>query len=325
MKYSVQYLMRYLMRYLVHPILILMGIFEKIHFRIFRGAEGKLSGKIFYWFGFRRSVMEKNLSRAFPSLSREELESLVNQNYQHFSQLLFEFIRSFSVMGFRNFLEREVRCEGEQHLREALSEGRGAFVMTAHLGNWEVLPAHGTHVLGVPVTMVTKTLKPSWLHDIVESTRLRLGTRMAFEPKTMKIVMKALKNKEVVGFAIDQFAGAPVGARVPFFGTPVGSHTALATLALRTGSPVVPGLAIRNPDGGFTVRFEPKIQTIRVTEASPGYASARAEEVIRNTAAYTAWVEERVRKNPEQWLWIHRRWKGDLSPLPSKVLGEMLK
>lgn len=313
------------MRYLVHPILIFMAFVESVNFRIFRSAEGRLLGRVLYGFGFRRVVVEENLRRAFPEKSDSEIEALIRKNYQHYGRLFFEFIRSFSVVLFKRFLQNQVIIEGEQNLRAALAEGKGVFVMTAHLGNWEVLPAHGSHILKVPVTMVTKRLKPNWFHEIVERTRFLIGTRMAFEPQTMKVVMKALKRGEVVGFAIDQFAGAPVGARVPFFNLPVGSHTALATLALRTGAPVVPGLAIRNADGSYRVRFEPRIPTVRVDAVSEGYASAQEEEVIRNTAAYTAWVEERVREYPEQWLWIHRRWKGDLSPLPSKVLGEMLK
>lgn len=272
---------------------------------------------------FRRKILLQNLEYAFPRESTEAHERLIKANYQHYGLLFLEFLRSFAF--FPSFLRTRCRVEGEDNLRTALAEGKGIFVMTAHLGNWELLPAVGASVLKVPVTMVTKKLKPAWLHQIIESTRLALGVRMAFEPQTMRVIMRALREGGVVGFAIDQFAGAPVGARVPFFGHPVGSHTALATLAARTGAPVVPGLSIRQPDGSFVVRFEKPLPFESAAPEELGNLSRGEAEVIKNTAAYTSWVEERVREYPEQWLWIHRRWKGDLSPLPSKVLGELLK
>lgn len=308
-----------------HAYFRLLGMLAALDRFAFLGLGARLLGRLFSVAGFRSRVIRENIKRAFPDYSEHEIENLIARNYRHYGQLFYEFLHSFAVSSFRRFLEREVDVEGEEYLRAALAKGKGIFVMTAHIGNWELLPAHGSHVLDVPITMVTKKLKPEWLHEVVEDTRKEIGTGMAFEPQTMKLVMKALRRKEVVGFAIDQFAGAPVGARVPFFGTPVGSHTALATLALRTDAPVVPGLAVRKPNGRYLVRFEPALETVRITEKSPGYASAQEEEVIRNTAAYTKWVEERVREFPDQWLWIHRRWKGDLSPLSSKVLGEMLK
>ena len=189
--------------------------------------------------------------------------------------------------------------------------------MTAHLGNWEALTALGARELGVPVNMVTKQLKPAWLHRLVETERSLLRIKMAFEPRTMPTIMRALKKGELVGFVMDQFAGAPVGARVPFFGKPVGSHVALATLALRMNVPVVPAIAIRKPDGRYKVRFEPQIPLVD--------SGDKGMDIIQNTANYVAHTERWIRDYPEQWLWIHRRWKGDLSPLAPNSVGEMLK
>lgn len=116
---------------------------------------------------------------------------------------------------------------------------------------------------------------------------------------------------------MDQFAGAPVGARVPLFGIPVGSHTALAALAIRTGAPVIPTIAYRKANGSYVMRFEEPIPLLQSED--PELA------IIKNTANYVAHTERWIREFPEQWLWIHRRWKGDLSPLPPNSAGEMLK
>ncbi|MGZ3713672.1 MAG: lysophospholipid acyltransferase family protein, partial [Bdellovibrionota bacterium] len=97
----------------------------------------------------------------------------------------------------------------------------------------------------------------------------------------------------------------------------VGSHTALATLALRTGAPVVPAIAVRKPDGRYLIRFDPVLPTLTDPDAELA--------VLLNTAAYVRHTEAWIREFPAQWLWIHKRWKGDLSPLPPGVIGELLR
>lgn len=133
----------------------------------------------------------------------------------------------------------------------------------------------------------------------------------------MAPIKRALKNNQIVGFVMDQYAGAPVGARVPFFGVPVGSHTALAALALRTDVPVLPAIAIRKPDGRYLLRFDPILETIQHEDPK--------EAVLLNTAQYVKHTEGWIKEFPLQWMWVHRRWKGDLSPLPPHAVGEMLK
>jgi KDO2-lipid IV(A) lauroyltransferase len=275
---------------------------------------GLVFGHMLRLLGFRRKVLWENFRRAYPEASADFLKDLERKNYRHYGCLLIEFLRSFS--GFGRFLDRHCEIEGEENLRSALRGGKGVLVMTAHYGNWEVLPSHGSHVLKVPVTMVTKRLKPAWFHDLAESTRARLGTRMAYEPRTLQTVLHALRRGEIVGFAIDQFAGSPVGARVPFFGIPVGTNTVLAVLAQRTEAPVVPGFALRLPGGRFRVVFFPALEPV---------AGKDAASIIAATASYNRVVENWVRLHPEQWMWVHRRWKGDLSPLAPGSVGEMMK
>lgn len=276
---------------------------------------GNSLGWLLHLFGFRKKVVADNLALAFPEKNGSELEALRRSTYRELGNLFLEIFRSF--FKFDELLKRHADFEGEEHLQKALAEGKGVFVMSAHLGNWELLTCSGPWRFLTSVTMVTKQLKPHWLHRIIEVTRHLLGVRMAYEPKTMHDIIRALKRKEIVGFVMDQFAGAPVGARVPFFGKAVGSHTALAVLAVRYGAPVVPAIAVRKPDGRYLLRFDPALPTL--THADPD------EAVLLNTAAYVRHTEGWIREFPSQWLWIHRRWKGDLSPLPEGKVGEMLR
>lgn len=264
---------------------------------------------------FRSSVAEENLQRAFPYFSAAQRELFLREFYRELGITFLEMLRSF--YRFSPFVEKICDVEGKENLEAVLKEGKGAFVMTAHLGNWEVLCVTGPLCFNTSVTMVTKTLKPAWFHRIVLLTRELTGVKMACEPKTMPAILRAFKKNEIVGFVMDQYTGAPVGARVPFFGHPVGSHTALATLALRTGVPVVPALAVRKPDGRYLVRFEPAFHTLSDEDNELA--------ILKNTAQYVKHTENWIKEFPYQWMWIHRRWKGDLSPLPTGVLGEMLK
>jgi len=263
----------------------------------------------------REKVVAENVARAFPEWSGEAREAFVKKSYGELGTLFLEILGTFYK--FDRFVERYSDLENEHFLEEALAKGKGVFVMTAHLGNWEVLTAVGPNLLSTPVTMVTKALKPAWFHRAVEVSRALIGIKMACEPRTMQGILRALKKKEIVGFVMDQYTGAPVGARVPFFGVPVGSHTALATLALRTGAPVVPAIAVRKPDGRYLIRFEEALATADVGD--------QEQSILVNTAAYVARTEAWVREFPAQWMWIHRRWKGDLSPLPQGAIGEILK
>lgn len=311
------------MKIIAHGLLLFLGFsLSLLPMRLFLW-KGKLWGQILFACGFRRKVVRENIRLAFPDWDEDKIEALERANYEHYGLLLLEFLRSFWRFG--DFLDRHSSVEGEANLHQAFSHGKGVFVMTAHLGNWEALPSHGAWVLKVPTNMVTKRLKPDWFHELVESTRGELGTHMFYEPRTMQNVVRALRKNEIVGFAMDQFAGSPVGARVPFFGIPVGTNTVLAVLAHRYGAPVIPGFALRKPGGGFHVVFEPPILPTECTEEDTNYANLREKEIIVDTAKYTAVLESWVRRYPEQWLWIHRRWKGDLSPLPPNLVGEMMK
>lgn len=303
--------MFYLAFFLLKLLAWLLSLPPRRLFLLLGAGLGSLLGSL----GFRRKIAESNIKLAFPELADNERALLLRRFYRHLGALFLEILASF--FRFDRFVQRLSDVEGEAHLRAALAEGKGVFVMTAHLGNWEVLTASGPTLFGTGVTMVTKELKPAWLHRAVDVTRALLGVKMACEPKTMQGILRALKKKEIVGFVMDQYAGAPVGARVPFFGVPVGSHTALATLALRTGAPVVPAISYRKPNGRFTIRFDAPLATLEDADQD--------RAVLLNTANYVKHTEAWVREFPEQWLWIHRRWKGDLSPLAPNSPGEMLR
>jgi KDO2-lipid IV(A) lauroyltransferase len=183
--------------------------------------------------------------------------------------------------------------------------------LASHVGNWELMAATGTLIGGVDVMLVTKHLKPEWLHVAIESGRRSCGVDATYEPRTMRDILARLKAGLTVGFVLDQYTGPPVGARVPVFGQPVGTSMALATFVKRSGAAVLPVVNYRVFERG-RIHWRVEIRAPLEWEASPDGPEA---DLAHNTARYAAQVERDILAHPEQWLWIHRRFKGDLAPL----------
>lgn len=247
----------------------------------------------------RREVAHENIRRCLREIGEPGWQSLLEENYRHYGVLAFELLHLFSPIPghYRRYACRVAVLEGFDNWQRANDKGRGVLFVSSHLGNWELMVAAGA-MSGMPLTMVTKHLKPEWLHRKVERSRLTVGVRGAYEPRTLPVVMRALRSKESVGFVMDQYAGPPIGIPVPFFGVKVGTLAAVGTLASRTGAAIVPVKTYRDTRGIVHVCVEPELDL--------GEAIKNEE---RTTEALSGRVEGWVREYPAQWLWIHRRFK----------------
>jgi Kdo2-lipid IVA lauroyltransferase/acyltransferase len=268
-----------------------------------RLAMGARLGDFLASVGFRRRVVRENLEIAahagVPLRPESEREA-----FRHLGRLAVEMILLFGA--FDRFARRQATMLGKEHWNRARELGRGVIFLSSHVGNWEIMAATGAHE-GIDLLLVTKHLKPEWLHRAIEASRARAGVRATYEPRTFRDVLGHLKRGGTVGFVLDQYAGPPVGIRVPFFGVPVGTQTAVAILARRTGAVVLPVTNRRLPSGRFEVEIAAPVPWLE--HADPD------EEIALNTARYSAVMEAQVRARPEQWLWTHRRFKGELGPL----------
>lgn len=263
--------------------------------------------------GLRRDVVRENLQRAFPGDgNRKERNRLEREAYRHLAALVFEIsmLPSFGSLhgALKRFVGREAKLLGLENWIRAKEAGNGVLFLSSHVGNWEIMAAAGAIHGGMDLMIVTKRLKPDWLHRAIEKGRAACGVSATYEPRTLKDVLRQLHAGGTVGFVLDQYAGPPVGVRVPVFETPVGTTSAVAMLAKRTGAVVLPVVNYRASDGSFRV----EIREALTWQSSEGDDS---EDLGRSTARYAAEMERDIRSHPEQWLWIHRRFKGDLSPL----------
>jgi KDO2-lipid IV(A) lauroyltransferase len=280
---------------------VLYWISFLVRFRVLRIILGAVFTGFFRMIGYRNDVMQRNLKMAQVG----NAQHVQYKFYEHFGQLCVEMFLIFGSM--RKFVHNHVDFIGKQYIENALKEKKGIIFVVSHLGNWEIMTAAGSLIGGTEILMVTKKIKPQWFHKMLEKYRLSYGVKATYEPNTMKDILRHLKRHQAVGVVIDQYLGPPVGVRVPFFGIPVGTSGLAALLAYKTSATVLFAYNYRKPNGDYVVVVEPQPELVKV---HPPLRMIR-----ENTLHYVQALQEKITLVPEQWLWSHRRFKGDLSPI----------
>lgn len=274
-------------------------------------SDAPLLGRLLYrLLPLRRRVILENLRRVFgDSAPPEEIERLAQAHYAHFGRLVWEFFRFPWMSAARR--RAMVRVENLDALIAALGQGKGALILTGHFGNFEVATAAGLD--SYPQArgrfwFVRRPVKPEWLDALVTRRFRRAGFGILPKRGGLDAILDKLAAGDLVVFPFDQHASRKDGVLVEFFGHPAGTFRSLAVIALATGAPVVPASSWREPDGSHVLRFE---------EALAPIEHADTNEAIRlNTRAYNAALERLIVRHPEQWWWVHRRWK----PWPARAV-----
>jgi len=259
------------------------------------GAVGALVGKL-----DRRHtrVARENLARSLgDALSEPERERVLAACWRHFGRITFDAL-AFPRLD-RDDLGSILKVEGIEHAQEALARGHGLLVFSAHFGHWEA-GAYAMGLLRIPFAVIARPLDNPTLDRRLIALRRGSGNEVIPKRRAVRETIKALARGSGVAILIDQDAGDG-GVFVPYFGQLASTTPTLALLALRTEAPVVPIFAEVEGDGTIRVHIEPAV-SIEPTGDRPA-------DVVRLTAACTAIVERWARRRPEQWLWMHRRFK----------------
>lgn len=240
-----------------------------------------------------RRVARRNLSMALPELGEARHEQIIDGVFRSIARLLVAFARFPSIR--RENLDGWVRVEGAEHVQAAFAAGRGVLFATAHLGNWE-LSAFAQALLTAPMNVVARPLDNPWIDRIVERRRALSGNRILLKHDSARAILKALAANEAVGVLIDQNAAMETGVFVDFFGVPASANPGFAKLAAHSGAAVIPGFALwSEAERRYVLRFHPPVRI--------------SGDAARDTQQLQAQLEGVIREHPEQWLWIHRRWK----------------
>lgn len=265
--------------------------------------------------GHLRRTATRNLNLAFPHWSPEQTRVVVRGVFQNFGRLLAEFAGLPKLN--RGNISQVVVYDGFDHFAESLRRGNGTLFLTAHYGAWELCPfAHALY--GHPLKFVVRPIDNPYLDRLVNAYRAASGNQVIRKKHSLREMLRTLKRNEGVGILIDQNTTRDAGVFVDFFGLPACTTTVLAALALRTGATVIPGVLIWDSARQIhRLRFEPPVEIVQTGDT-------RAD-IVENTARFNKILEGLVRQHPDQWLWVHRRWKtrppGDASPYQAEAGG----
>ncbi len=254
--------------------------------------------------GIRRRVTLDNLARAFPERSAAERRAIARAAYANMARVVVDSLRTLGTTPAQLLAEVEVEDFGP--VERALAAGRGLLVATAHLGSWEMFGA--AMAQRVPLHAVVRPLRGGVNARLVEA-RERAGLRLIPARGALAAMVAAVRKNEVVAMLVDQAIGGKHALFVPFFGRPAAMTPALSMAALRTGAPTLVVVALREK-GRLRFRVEGPFELPRTGD--------RARDLWTHAARVTAALERIIREAPEQWLWLHRRWK--LAPPPGEAL-----
>ena len=264
-----------------------------------RGLAGGLAFAVYWCFGRLRRVGMRNLELALPELSPQARKKILKRVYIHLGWQLVEFCRMtrYTAENTRNWM----RTEGLEHYLTAQARGKGVLIITGHLGAWELSSFYHS-LMGHPMGMIIRNLDNRRLDAYVNGIRCLHGNFVISKDDFGRGLLKAIHAGGTVGILMDTNMTPPQGQFVPFFGVDACTGTGLAHIARQTGAAVLPGFMFWEPsERRYVLRFGPEVEMPRTAN--------RATDILEGTRRATAVIESWIRRYPDQWLWIHRRWK----------------
>lgn len=288
------------------PVMAFCHLLRALPLPVFAAAGAALGG-LLYHLGFRRRIVMDNLRLALGrELSESALTELCRRVYGNIGLTFLEIGRNFVLAREELRGELELLPADRARIDAALAWGKGVVFVSAHVANWELL-AMGVAAHGIPAAIVVKKMSSAISQAMIERQRRKTGLEVIYSGGTIEKMKRALGEGKVIGFMMDQNTTGLRGIRCNFFGVPAASIRALGALVRDTGAAVIPICAFRAPDGRHRVHLEPELEYAR--DADP------LREEWLNAQRYQAALEAMIRLHPEQWLWIHRRWKCRRDPL----------
>ncbi len=246
----------------------------------------------------RRQLAENNIKFAL-NASELQAKEIAKENFLHYGKIIGEigkweeiYSKSDQFFNLKNFSYVE-ELKGKE-------KTKGFILLTGHIGNWEIATIAFTKYIGSG-TAIVKKIHNQYINDFITNMRKEMGLELISEKNTVFKMMRKIRNGEILIFLLDQNAPLKEAVFVDFFGKPASTFKVVALLSLRFNIPVLPAYCIRNQQGTFDINFEKPIYPQRTDNIE--------HDILLNTQAYTNFIEKVIIKHPEQWFWVHNRWK----------------
>jgi KDO2-lipid IV(A) lauroyltransferase len=260
-----------------------------------------LARLLYHLFLKHKLIAVHNLTRSFPKKSLKDILKIAKASYSSFALMAAEFIDIPNLN--KDNLHRWISVKGLDHYEKACREGKGVLLFSAHFGNWEIGNA-ALAIMTQPFIFVYRILDSPLLEKVITGVRASCGNISLSKENTMRRMIRRLKNGATISILIDQNVAWYGGIFVDFFGRKACTTSGLILLALHTEAPVLPVFTRRLPNGKYLLEIGRKVEIIT--------SGNREADVLINTQNFTGIIEEQIRKYPEQWFWVHQRWKTKL-------------
>ena len=264
-----------------------------------RCMAGVLAGSVYRLHGRLRRVGLRNLELAFPELSTRERKEILRGVYRSLGRQLVEFCRMarYTAENTRNW----IRTEGLERYLAAKARGKGVLIVTGHMGAWELSSFYHS-LMGYPMSMIARPLDNRRLDAFVNGIRCLHGNLVLPKDDFARGLLTAMRKGETVGILMDTNMTPPQGVFVNFFGRQACTASGVARVALKTSAAVLPGFMVwEEAEGRYVLHFGPQLVFERSADTEA--------DIVAATQLCTSVLETWIRRYPDQWLWIHRRWK----------------
>jgi len=246
-----------------------------------------------------RHTARVNLRLAFPEWSEAKRREVEQGMVRNLGWMAAEFARMPACT--KENIEEYVVLDGHENFLEAQKRGKGVLVLTGHIGAWE-LSSYAHALYGYPLHYMARPIDNALVDALVNHYRCASGNEPIFKNESARAMLQILKDGGTIGILADQNTLPAEGVFVDFFGVPACTTAGIARVALHTDAAVVPGYAVWDAAlGKYRLRFEPIVEFARTGDTE--------RDVVENTQRFTRVIEEIVRRYPEQWVWVHARWK----------------
>jgi len=276
----------------------LSKIFQLFGLKISRRFAGFVAFIFYYIVQIRKSTVINNLKIAFPDYSESHIKEIAYDVYKSFSIFLVE-ILVFPKLK-REKLEQEAEFSDPELIVSKFNKGKGLIILSAHFGNWEVIPPNISSKVGLAGLTIVKPLRNPYVDKWMNNLRTRFNNEVIPLGLSLRKTYQSLKEKKMIGIAADQ-RGPEEGAKVQFFNTEIPVFNGPAVLSLKTGAPILSLLAVRQKN----YKYKIVVKEIDSKNLPENYEN----KVIELTQRHTSYLESMIKKHPEQWFWMHKKWK----------------
>ncbi len=272
--------------------------FRLLGLNLSRRIAPLLAFAFFYFIPIRKKAVFENLKIAFPQNNMTTNKKLAFKIYSSFAVTLVE-IMCLPFLK-KSDLANAVNCSNPELIVGKYNEGKGVILLSSHFGNWEFIAISVSIQIQLPFSVVVKPLRNQLVNEWMNKARTKFGNEIVPLGISIRKTYQTLKEKKIVAMVADQ-RGPKEGAKVDFFGKKVPAYTGPAALALKTGAPIVCGIPIRGNNY--------KYKTVLVEISQDNLPESEEGKILEISQRYTSYLEKVIRENPEQWLWMHKRWK----------------